>query len=141
MLLVVKLNPSCADLCAEESVCQHAKQGGAIRQSPGHVLSILRPPHQHHLPTQPACLGTTEMLLTFLLDFIRQIRTVRQTTATEYSPENGENRHGDLPPGSVGIGEKPKRRVWNFPPRPHAHSPHGHSSSRFQCHIINDTFL
>lgn len=106
MLLVVKLNPSCADLCAEESVCQHAKQGGAIRQSPGHVLSILRPPHQHPLPRQPARLGTTEMLLTFLLDFIRQIGTVRQTTATEYSPENGENRHGDLPPGSVGIGEK-----------------------------------
>lgn len=141
MLLVVKLNPSCADSCAEESVCQHAKQGEAVRQSQGHVLSIPWPPHQHHLPSPPARLGTTEMPLTFLLDFIRQIGTVRQTRATEHLPEKGENRHGDLPLGSVGIGEKPKKRVWNFPPRPQAHSPHGHSSSRFQCHIINDTFL
>lgn len=63
------------------------------------------------------------MPLTFLLDFIRQIGTVRQTTAMEYLPENGENRRGDLPAGSVGIGEEKKseRRVWNLPP--HLYSP------------------
>ena len=49
------------------------------------------------------------MPLTFLLDFIRQIGTVRQTTAMEYLPENGENRRGDLPAGSVGIGEEKKK--------------------------------
>lgn len=49
------------------------------------------------------------MPLTLLLDFIRQIGTVRQTTATEYLPENGENRRGDLPAGSVRIGEGKKK--------------------------------
>lgn len=48
------------------------------------------------------------MPLTFLLDFIRQIGTVYQTTAMEYLPENGENRRGDLPAGSVGIEEEKK---------------------------------
>lgn len=98
---------------------------------------------QQQLPMPPAHLGITEMPLTLLLDFIRQIGTVRQTTATEYLPENGENRRGDLPAGSVRIGEgkKSQRRVWNLPPHLYSYSPKGHGSSRFQCHIINDTFL
>lgn len=64
---------------------------------------------QQQLPTPPAHLGITGMPLTLLLDFIRQIGTVRQTTATEYLPENGENRRGDLPAGSVRIGEGTKK--------------------------------
>lgn len=81
------------------------------------------------------------MPLKFLLDFIRQIGTVHQTTAMEYLPENGENRRGDLPAGSVGIEEEKKseRRVWNLPP--YLYSPQDHGSSKFQCHIINDMIL
>lgn len=108
MLLVVKLNPSSADspVLRRVSANMPRERSNQSVTWTGHVPSILRPPHQHHLPTPPTSLGITDMPLTFLLDFIRQIRTVHQTIAREHLPENGENSRGDLPPGSVGIGEK-----------------------------------
>lgn len=109
MPLVIKLNPSCADSRTEESVCKHAEG----EEQPVRRLKVSLQSCSLHTsstsPTPPARLGVTEMLLTFLLDFIRQIGTVRQTTATEYLPENGKNRRGDLPAGSVGIGEEKKK--------------------------------
>lgn len=41
------------------------------------------------------------VLLTFVLDFIRQIGMVLQITAMEHLPESGENRHGALPQGGI----------------------------------------
>lgn len=53
-------------------------------------------------PNPPSRLGTLQVHLTFLLDFIRQIGTGHQTTAAAYLPESGDNWHGGLLQGGIG---------------------------------------